>query len=157
MSTNTNPIDLLKDRRRERLAEAARIYWAEVLAIVTSKPIGERMADAVSRIDLAAATLGKDEATVEADVQLLQELIAAGPRQVASDHAAIAARFAAADARIRAAEAAVETAQRDLAEAGDARQVIAGEASRINQQRLRIDFVRSQLAASGCPDELTKF
>ncbi len=156
MSTNTNPnpIDLLKDRRRERLDAATKAYWAEVLGIATGKPAGKSLDAAVARVDAAAAALGKAEDQVEADVQALQELAALEPKQVAAGQSRMTARFQAADARIRAAEVALDAAQSALAEANDARQAIGSESAAFGRLQERIQTLRRQLADAGCPDEV---
>lgn len=157
-NTNPNPIDLLKDRRRERIDAATKAYWAEAVAIAANKTSGKSLEASVAKIDAAAATLGKDEDAVEADVQALQELAALDPKQVAAGLSRIDGKYREADARIRAAEAALDAAQRALAEAGDARQLIGNEARQLGDQRERVEALRRQLGASGCPsDVVAKF
>lgn len=149
-----NPIDLLKDRRRERIDAATKAYWAEAVAIAANKTSGKNLEASVAKIDAAAATLGKDEDAVEADVLALQELAALEPKQVAAALSRIEGKYREADASIRAAEAALDAAQRALADAVDARQLIGNEAMQLGQQRERVEALRRQLGLSGCPSEV---
>ena len=159
-NTNPNPIDLLKDRRRERIDAATKAYWAEAvaIAIAANKTSGKSLEASVAKIDAAAATLGKDEDAVEADVQALQELAALEPKQLAAALSLIDGKYRDADARIRAAEASLDAAERALADARDARQLIGNEAMQLGQQRERVEALRRRLGASGCPsDVVAKF
>ncbi len=150
----TNPIDLLKNRRRDRAADAARAYWSN-LDRLASDTLSERAADiAIEQLDAKAAELGKTPDEVEQDLDRMRELRKLDGAAVAKQRAELPARFAAVDARVKAAETAVDRAAGELDAARTARQPIEGASLTLQTASSRIDSLRRGLAESGCPHEL---
>lgn len=150
----TNPIDLLKSRRRDRAADAARAYWNN-LDKLAAGTLSERAGEiAVEQLDAQAAELGKTPDEVEQDMASVRELRQLDGAAVAKQRAELPARFAAIDARIKSAEAAVERAVGELEAARAARQPVEGDALAAKTAANRLDQLRRELASSGCPNDL---
>lgn len=150
----TNPIDLLKSRRRDRAADAARAYWTN-LDKLAAGTLSERAAEvAVEQLDAQAAELGKNPDEVEQDMARMRELRQLDGAAVAKQRGELPARFAAVDARIKSAEAAVDRAVGELDAARAARQPVETASMSLQAASSRVDSLRRGLAESGCPHEL---
>lgn len=150
----TNPIDLLKNRRRDRAADAVRAYWHN-LDQLAAGTLNDRAADAaVEQLDAQAAELGKTPDEVEQDMARMRELRQLDGAEVAKQRAELPARFAAVDARIKLAEAALDRAAGELDAARAARQPVESAALAVQAGKNRVDSLRRGLAEAGCPNEL---
>lgn len=145
---------MLKNRRRDRVADAARAYWNHVAALAAETLTERATESAVGELDRLAVELAKSQEAIETDLSTMRELQQLDGAAVAKQRAELPTRFAAADARIKLAEAAVERAVAELDAARTARQPIEGDALSAKTAAHRLDLLRRELASSGCPHEL---
>ncbi|MFO0276615.1 MAG: hypothetical protein ACK533_04955, partial [Planctomycetota bacterium] len=106
----TDVLQLLRLRRRDRDADAARAYWS-TLAKIASGDLSERAAEtAVAELDKLSAQLGRAAEQVEDDLASVRELVALDAPAIVKAAAGLPAEFAAVDREIATAEAALNEA-----------------------------------------------
>lgn len=147
----TDVLQLLRLRRRDRDADAARAYWS-TLAKIASGDLSERAAEtAVAELDKLSAQLGRAAEQVEDDLASVRELVALDAPAIVKAAAGLPAEFAAVDREIATAEAALNEASRALDAARNKRHPVSSRASAINAAASRIADLRRKLVAEGCP------